>query len=235
MRYSFLSAAILALTSPVVFAQFFDSITSPTRDQIIPVGEPFDIIWAPEGVTGTISITLLEGKTNITLEEGPIIKAGVNNLDGKYTWTPTENKFDTYGFIIKHEQNKTLTQYSQPFHLSGGSSESTTGYPTTTTIKLSTGPSYTATSTTSVPSSTVTVISTSTSAPTSNFSTPYPSSNLTISNTLTSTRASTPTTGSPTTGSPSSSGSSVATGAAVAQFASGGLAMVGGLVLAFAL
>jgi hypothetical protein len=74
MRYSFLSAAILALSTPVVFAQFFDSITSPTRDQIIPVGEPFDIIWAPEGVTGTISITLLQGKTNITLQEGPIIK-----------------------------------------------------------------------------------------------------------------------------------------------------------------
>src|ERR1700709_1236210 len=54
MRYSFVSAAVLALASSVFGQGFFDSITSPTRDQVLPLGQPFDIIWAPEGVTGTI-------------------------------------------------------------------------------------------------------------------------------------------------------------------------------------
>lgn len=73
MRFSYLTAAVLALASSGCAQEFFDSITSPTRDQVLPAGKPFDIIWAPEKVEGTIKITLLEGKTNITLIPGPII------------------------------------------------------------------------------------------------------------------------------------------------------------------
>jgi len=235
MRFSFVSAAILAL-APSAFGQFFDSITSPTRDQVIPAGVPFDIIWAPAGVTDTIKITLLEGKTNITLNPGPIIATGVNNLDGKYTWTPTDAGFDTYGFLIEDEKNTTLTEYSQPFHIKGsGSTTSSIVGGSTTTIKLSQGPSYTSTSTSSVPSSTVTVVSTSTSAnTTSSLPTPSPSSNLTHSSTLT-TAPTTATTTSSTPSTTSGSTTSTTPNAAVAKMANGGLAVIGGVVLAFAL
>lgn len=72
MRFSFVSAAVVALSSSA-FAQYFDAITSPTQDQVLPAGVPFKIIWAPEGVTGTISITLLQGQTNITLAPSTVI------------------------------------------------------------------------------------------------------------------------------------------------------------------
>lgn len=235
MRFSFTSATVLALFASVASCQFFDNILTPTADENVPASQPYDITWESAGVKGTISISLLQGKTNITLQTGPVIKAGIDNLDGKFTWTPTDNGFATYGLIIQHEQNKTLSQYSHPFHI-----VATGGY--TTTIKLSTGPSYSvSTTTSSVPSSTVTVITTSTSANiTSSYPTPIPtpafpspSSNITLATTLTSTRNA----GSPTGSSPSSTSSiaAVPTNAAVANIASGGLAMVGGLLLAFAL
>jgi len=164
-------------------------------------------------------------KTNISLQTGPVIKTGVNNLDGKYSWTPTDNGFETYGIFIEHEQKKELNQSSHFFHIKGEAGSSTT------TIKLSTGPSYTSTSTSSVPSSTETVVSTSSSDIAS--TTALPTSNLTLSTTLTTPGQ----TGSPTTSGPASASSSAVQtpGAAVANLANGGLAVMGGLVLAFAL
>jgi hypothetical protein len=74
MHYSFVStAALLALASSVV-GQIFDDVTSPTFDQVIPADEPFDIIWVPAGINGTITITLLQGPTNTSLATGPVIK-----------------------------------------------------------------------------------------------------------------------------------------------------------------
>jgi hypothetical protein len=75
MRYSFISAAILALTSSV-FAQTegFDVITSPIKDQQVPAGEPFEIVWQPGTYTkGTATITLLQGATPETLQDGQVI------------------------------------------------------------------------------------------------------------------------------------------------------------------
>jgi len=240
MRYSFVSAALLALASSVV-AQIFDDITSPTEDQVIPADEPFNIVWEPAGVDGTITITLLQGATNTSLQTGPVIKSGVNNLDGKLTWTSADGSFATYGFFFQHEQKKELTEYSRPFHIKGGKAAdagSSSSGGSTTTIQLSTGPSYaahTSTTTTSVPSSTVTVVSTSTTL-NSSSTIPVPtfssaSSNITIA-TLTSTN--TGSGSSPTSSTPSAT-SPVVTPNAAANIASGGLAMVGGLILAFAL
>jgi hypothetical protein len=75
MRYSFISAAILALSSSV-FAQTtgFDPISSPTQDQNVPAGTSLDILWQPSTTyTGTITITLLEGATPSTLALGAVI------------------------------------------------------------------------------------------------------------------------------------------------------------------
>jgi len=237
MRYSFVFAALLAVASSVV-GEIFPDVSSPTVDQVIPAGVSFDIIWVPAGVDGTISITLLQGATNTSLATGPVIATGVKILDGKFSWVAVDGGFATYGFFFQDEQKKDLTQYSNPFHIKGskGASEtSATG--STTTIHLSTGPSYTAvatsTSTTSAPSSTVTVLSTSTSANVSSSTiiVPSSSSNLTLL-TSTSTRGVGP---SPTTSNPSATSSITTPNAAVANIATGGLAMVGGLLIALAL
>jgi hypothetical protein len=74
MHYSLISAALVALVSSVVAQTAgFDTITSPTLDQDIPAGSSFDIVWEPESVDGTVTITLLQGATNSTLEAGPVI------------------------------------------------------------------------------------------------------------------------------------------------------------------
>jgi hypothetical protein len=78
MRYSFISAAILALTAGV-FAQTtnFDPITAPTQDQNVPAGTSLNIVWQPSTTyTGTITITLLEGSSPSTLALGPVISGG---------------------------------------------------------------------------------------------------------------------------------------------------------------
>jgi hypothetical protein len=84
MRYSFVSAAILALVSSV-FAQTanFDAITSPTQDQIVALGSPLDIVWEPGNYTAsgvTVSITLLQGQTPSTLAEGPLVIGAKNTF-----------------------------------------------------------------------------------------------------------------------------------------------------------
>ncbi len=78
MQYSFLSAAILALSS-VVAAQTpgFDSITAPTQDQSVAAGTTLNIVWEPTNFTAptdTVTITLLQGNTVGTLSLGAVIK-----------------------------------------------------------------------------------------------------------------------------------------------------------------
>jgi hypothetical protein len=74
MRYSFISAAFLALiSSAAAQTNGFDAITSPTQDQNLAAGQSFDIVWQPGTETGDITITLLQGATPQTLEAGPVV------------------------------------------------------------------------------------------------------------------------------------------------------------------
>jgi hypothetical protein len=155
--------------------------------------------------------------------------AGIDSSAGTYTWdVPTSlQSFATYGFTIIQDTNTTCFQYSFPFHitgLSGGSSSgvSNSGPASTVTMHLSTGSNYVA--------STSTVSNSTTSYPTSK-PTSKPTSNITLSTTLAS-----QTIASNTQASSTGSASPTATkNAAVAQVATGSLAMIGGLVLALAL
>ncbi|KAE9381577.1 hypothetical protein N431DRAFT_490919 [Stipitochalara longipes BDJ] len=238
MHSSFISAAILAFAS-TVFASNptsgFDAITLPFQGQNVPAGQPFDIVWAPsKDYSGTVTIQLLQGATPGTLSAGVIIKAGVDSTAGTYTWDVPSSLtyFATYGLSITQENNSTRFQYSCPFHITGLSGSSSypvnSGTISTVTMHLSTGSNYVASST---------IASNSTSS----FATPTPSSNVTLSHTISRTTASnTPyTQASATSGSSSSSistpPSSPTGNAAVAQVATGSLAMIGGLVLALAL
>lgn len=78
MRYSYVSAAILAF-APAVFAQVpgFDAIYVPAEDQVVKVGEVLNIKWDPNSVAGTVKISLLEGATPATLNYDPVLIASM--------------------------------------------------------------------------------------------------------------------------------------------------------------
>jgi Ser-Thr-rich glycosyl-phosphatidyl-inositol-anchored membrane family len=144
--------------------------------------------------------------------------AGIDSSAGTYTWdVPTSlQSFATYGFTIIQDTNTTCFQYSFPFHITGLSGGSSSG-----------GSNYVA--------STSTVSNSTTSYPTSK-PTSKPTSNITLSTTLASQTIASQTIASNTQASSTGSASPTATkNAAVAQVATGSLAMIGGLVLALAL
>ncbi|RDL36732.1 uncharacterized protein BP5553_06084 [Venustampulla echinocandica] len=242
MRFSATIVALAALASSVVAQTAgFDVMTSPTQDQEIPAGSSFDIVWTPGSVEGTISITLMQGEAPKLLLLGETVASGIKNSLGKFKWTvPSTSAFKTYGFQLTLDSDPTTFQRSFPFHITGGSSSSSSANDTSTAAptKNSTSSTASATSTSSSSKkSSSTAHATSTANSTSSSSaapTAGPSSNLT--STLTTVSA--PKTGSPTGGSPSSTGSNApvtSKSAAAGNAISGGLAMVGGLVIAFAL
>ncbi|KAG4426737.1 hypothetical protein IFR04_000168 [Cadophora malorum] len=251
MQYSFVAAAVLAFTSSV-FAQTagFAAITVPTQDQNVEAGSVLDITWQPSTEhTGPITIQLLQGATPATLEIGETVAESIDQTTGKFAWTvPKDLKsFATYGFKLTLDSTKSdanpIFQFSFPFHVTGlgstSSSYSASATGGTTTVHISTGPSYTAKPTTSSYSaSSTSVNSTSTYVPSTKSASAsasmivYPTANITLSTTLTPTTAPTGT-GS----SPSSTGSSpsTVTGNSASTIARGGLAVAAGMVLAFAL
>ncbi|KAK0118941.1 hypothetical protein ONS95_007810 [Cadophora gregata] len=250
MQYSFVAAAVLAFTSSV-FAQTagFAALTVPTQDQNVEAGSVLDITWQPSTEhPGPITIQLLQGASPSTLEIGATVAQSIDQATGKFAWTvPKDLKsFATYGFKLTLDSTKSdanpIFQFSFPFHVTGLSSSSSSSASVTggtTTVHISTGPSYTAKPTSSSYSaSSVSVNSTSTYVPSTHSASAsapvvvYPTANITLSTTRTPTVAPTGT-GS----SPSSTGSSpsTVTGNSASTMARGGLAVAAGVVLAFAL
>jgi hypothetical protein len=252
MRFSTISAVLAFAASTYAQTAGFDPITAPTQDQNVAAGSTLDIVWEPSAnYTGTVSITLLEGATPSTLTLGNVVKAGIENSVGKFSWAIPSDiaTFATYGFKITLDSDTTIFQYSFPFHITGTSTSSSSysGSMTsasTKTMTLSTGTAYTPTSSalsssTSSANLTSSVIKTasynattmstaSSIKPTGNSSTTYAVSTTTGSGSSASKTGSSATT--------TSSGPAAATtNAAVANIASGSMALFGGLVIAFAL
>lgn len=80
MRYSFISAAVLALVSTVVGQDAtagFDVFTSPKAGQQVVAGKPFDITWVvgekQEWQDGTATLVLLQGTNDKDLQLGDTI------------------------------------------------------------------------------------------------------------------------------------------------------------------
>ena len=61
MHYSYISAAFLAIASTVVGQDLFDAIQTPQRDEVLPAGKPYDLVWNPLDVKGTATIQLQHG------------------------------------------------------------------------------------------------------------------------------------------------------------------------------
>jgi len=171
MRYSIISAAILALASSV-FAQTagFDAITSPSQGQNVVAGSSLDIIWQPGSQTGTITITLLQGSSPAFLSPGQTVASSIDNTLGKYTWSvPSSLSSDsTYGFQITLDSAPTTFQYSFPFQITGGSANGSSS------ASSATGSTLVYSATTSA-SSAATIISTNSTSISSATSSSFPS------------------------------------------------------------
>ncbi|KAI9053674.1 hypothetical protein LZ554_002628 [Drepanopeziza brunnea f. sp. 'monogermtubi'] len=127
MRYSTISAAILAMASSVI-AQTADfaAMYTPTQNQQVAAGSVLDITWQTSTVyTGPVTIQLLQGATPSTLELGLVVAASIDQASGKFSWTvPTDlPSFATYGFKITLDSTASLPQptfqFSFPFHITG--------------------------------------------------------------------------------------------------------------------
>ncbi|KAF4630793.1 hypothetical protein G7Y89_g7345 [Cudoniella acicularis] len=246
MQFTSTLFALTALASSVV-AQTpgFDTIISIVQDQNVTAGSSLAIVWQPGSVLGTVSISLLQGADPKSLQLGPVIKANATNTDGKFTWSvPTNSLYATYGIQIALDSDPTTFQYSQPFHIVGGSSSSSSASGTATSTV--TGSSTSSASPTSLnstasasASSTITSSAIITSTPYSNVTTAVVTNTASAANTsltLISTVGATKSSGSGSSPTTASSSSPTATkNAAAGNMATGGLAVIGGLLMAFAL
>lgn len=179
-----------------------------------------------------------------------MIPATINNLDGSYKWVlPTTDLKAAYGLKIYLNKNDQIFQYSNPFTIkevaapnppkdtSSKTSSTIKSRTTYTTISLAPGPAY------SVVPTTYPAVPTTTAVPVYNVTLPssYSSSNVTYVNPTSSKVSAAPTypvepTGPAPTGGeapPQTTPDIPISGAASVGIS--GLALVGGLVLAFAL
>ncbi|KAG9238826.1 Ser-Thr-rich glycosyl-phosphatidyl-inositol-anchored membrane family-domain-containing protein [Amylocarpus encephaloides] len=257
MRFTSAIVAAAALAPVLAQTPGFDPITAPTADQTLPAGSSFDITWTPSADEGTVKIVLIQGESPTTLQQGPTVASGIQNSAGKFTWTVPGNDFNTYGFNISLD-NSDKFQLSNPFHISGdASSSSSSSASSTATISSSTSsvtsatlPTSTAVNSTSVTSTVCKKCeynATSVPVPTGNstastsaiYTTPVVLPTGSGSNSTILTTVATPTPTGPSTGGSSPSATpppaTASSSAAVAKAATGGLAAIGGLVLAFVL
>jgi hypothetical protein len=241
MRFSI--TAVLALATSLVQAQEptdgFHPITKPTRGEEVAAGSTYEIVWEPSAsYPGTVTIGLLGGASQNTLNLLPDIATGVDGSAGSYSWEvpATLGDLATYGIKISLESDPTVFQYGFPFKIvgggSGGASSSTTGSATgtesvtetatetSTTATETESTSGSVTKTTSSASSTITIPSSTVTSSTlsGNWSTTAHSTitTLTTGTASTTTRTST---------------SSIATNG-VASLAAGSFAMLGGVAMA---
>lgn len=215
-------------------------ILTPGLNELVPVGQPYDITWTPT-TEGTVSLVLLRGpSTNVVPLETLVV--GIPNT-GSYKWTPgTELEPDTthYGLLLVVEgtgQYQWSTQFGIKNPNYGTKSSSTTTSAAATTTET-TAAETTAAATTIVDQETTTICpetetqAQSTMTPTT-IPVVVPTSTAVVSTTLSSSAIPVPTTA---TSTPSTSAPAMPTftGAADRKAISFGAVAVGvAAVLAF--
>ncbi|KAG2419424.1 hypothetical protein HFD88_004220 [Aspergillus terreus] len=215
-------------------------ILTPGLNELVPVGQPYDITWTPT-TEGTVSLVLLRGpSTNVVPLETLVV--GIPNT-GSYKWTPgTELEPDTthYGLLLVVEgtgQYQWSTQFGikNPNYGTKSSTTTTSAAATTETTAAET----TAAATTIVDQETTTICpetetqAQSTMTPTT-IPVVVPTSTAVVSTTLSSSAIPVPTTTATSTPSTSAPAMPTFTGAADRKAISFGAVAVGvAAVLAF--
>jgi len=139
-----------AWTKPTGESPSGNDLYTPGKNDIVPVGEPYQITWKPT-TEGTVTLLLLKGPSSNAVAQYAIVEHIANT--GSYTWTPkTDLVAQQTGYGIELIDDTTgAYQYTTQFgisndHQSAGSN---------TTISTSTGTSSPA-ETTSEPIETAT-------------------------------------------------------------------------------
>jgi hypothetical protein len=236
---SLILTSVLALAFSTVAqpTEGFDTLSSPPDQAHYAVGDNLPILWDPETLTDSITLTLIGGPTKNLLNPIKVIAressnfpspifhsrcciptnirspANLANQLGNYSWPiPVDvGTYASYGVNLTDNTNTTLFQYSNQFYITGGEAAGTD------------------TSSTSLPPSTSSTGTTSTGTPSASTTT---SSGTTSSSSTPTTTKTTGTTSSSTSAGPASTSSKAA---AATGSLSGGLAVLGGLALALAL
>jgi len=249
MRFTSAIFAAVALATSV-FAQEttagFAVITAPTKDEKLQAGSQYTIVWQPgsEAASTLFTITLMQGASQGLLQPGAVIAAGVAN-SGSYKWSvPTGLNFALYGIKISLDSAPTTFQYSNPFQIVGGSSSSSSSVSSSASSSVSStatsSPSSTVTGTTTSVASPTSTLKTTTIADTFSSSGPYTTVVPTSVNGTTTAAPTTVPTGpagngtrpsGPTTSAPATN----PTNGAIGKAATGGFAVLGGMVLALLL
>lgn len=76
MQFSVVKSCLLALaatTSVLAQTDGWNVITKPALGEVVAPGETYTIEWQPSSPDAPITLTLMQGKTNITLQLGDII------------------------------------------------------------------------------------------------------------------------------------------------------------------
>jgi len=235
MRFSTVYSAALAFAATAMSQTAgFDAISAPATDEVVPAGQDYTIVWAPNSeYNGTVTISLLGGSSPSTLNTVETIATGIDTSAGKYVWSveKTLGSDVYYGIQITLDSDTSIFQWGFHFKISavaGSSSYSTAaistgGYSTSATktatsaksTSVKTSASYSATSSAPYPTTTATGNGTTTATTTGG-------SGATTLTSTTSVAAASKTT---------SSGVSVPTNAAN-RAAAGTVALFGGLAAA---
>lgn len=189
------TAAILAFASSVL-AQTpgFNPITKPTKDEVVPAGEIYEIDWQPsDNYTGTVTLSLLGGSSPSTLQDISVIVAGLPSSKGAYDWSvdKTLGKAKTYGIRLSLDSDKSIFQYSFPFQIKESTGDSGNSKDDGTSTSESTSATTTAASTKSVDSTITSVTTITSNAPSNNLSTTAAASRSVVTLTTTSAKSST--------------------------------------------
>ncbi|KAI9745134.1 MAG: hypothetical protein M1818_001412 [Claussenomyces sp. TS43310] len=159
MQLSVFKICLLAVvtTSAAVCAQDaavgFDVVLAPKADEVVPAGKPYTIKWTPGGPSGTVSIILLQGKTNTTLQLGDAVAQSIDSAAGQYDWDPVPSnlKHPLFGLKIQLDSDPSIFQYSNFFTFSSSESGS---YPSSTASPAALGNAVVPTASLSTPSAT---------------------------------------------------------------------------------
>lgn len=246
MHSSFVKSCLLALaTVSTVVAQTanFDPFIAPIEPgSSIPAGSTYDIKWTPTAPSGSISLILLEGNTNTTLQLGPkiasrfqargscmvsanMVVGGIDSKTGSYSWSISTSLqyFPVYGIKLQLDSDTKTFQYSTYFSITGLSGSSSSGSSGSVTMTTATSTPTTTMKVSQVgPTTSTSALNSSTSVSTSSVIFP----NSTITRTSTSA-------GGASTGSPSLTSSTIApssTNGAIGG-AAGGAGLLGSLLI----
>lgn len=126
-----------AYTQPTGDSPSGNPIYTPGLNQIVPVGQPFQITWDPTTPQDTVTLVLLKGPSTNAVPQYPIIENLPNT--GTFTWIPSVELADSagptgYGIQLIDDATGAY-QYSTQFGISNPAVPS--GSPTTISAPVS--------------------------------------------------------------------------------------------------